>query len=126
MQPEHVQELFPAVLTHRSAIDRKLLQLMRIMALDRIKLKAFRDMLRQMQSLRVTSCQIQFVSVLLRMKKFPGDRLSAQLLTPAERMCRPDIDWAAIVGSDLPTLKSMGGFIPSGKRDCSVMVFVWC
>lgn len=126
-QPEHVQELFPAVLTHRSAIDRKLVQLMRILSLNRVKLSAFREMLRQMYHLRVASLRIQFTSTLLRWKKFHGKRFCPRPLNPQERMHPPAIDWAAAVKDGLPTLKGTGAWVPSGMRTplstCGVCLF---
>ena len=125
-QPEHVQEMFPAVLTHRSAMDRTLLQLVRILLLNRMTFSAVRDMLRQLRYLRYTRLEIQYVSKLLswkhhphrrRVRRLQGSRAGAR--TPHQRMAEPPTNWDTVLEEHpFPAPREMNIWVPSGKQTC--------
>lgn len=113
MQPTHVLMHFPALLTHRSGVDTKLVALMRILLLKKVSFNGMRDTVSQLHHLRHCTRQAQYYSKLLFFK----EGREKDNTPPA--WWAPMYDWASVLDKDpFPSYPESNGLIPSGKCLC--------
>lgn len=114
LQPEFIQGMFPAFLTHRSGIDVKLLQQMRAASFEGMPLGGFRSVLRQQTYAEYALREMKHYSKLCWWKN--GGQAPVTLvptwLGDEPTWAFPDFD------------KEYGGYVPSGMFCCEARVHI--
>eukprot|EP00158_Paraphelidium_tribonemae_P001163 Partr_v1_DN24051_c1_g1_i2_m34736 len=110
--PHHVRELFPAVLTARSGLDKQVVQILRTSVSESFGLDAFRKMLKENHYRRYDSLKLQYYSI----KKWASEKGAAE----REKATNNTINVFAVATrlEEFPAFDDpdgYGGFHPSSK-----------